>query len=265
MPIFTPRGLKIRLSTDLAFTLLARLHPKVKAFEVLKMVEGIELLPTISAFTVGLFLLSFEYSPIQVGIWVCLATVSSGILYLHGIFPSFLIRLSSHLSVISGYGLFTIIIIIVGLLFSGWMALVFYFVGRYSASVILYMVELIISRNWSKNCGFSVLGSEINFFNAYKFCARKIDVTSSIDLKEGELEDGHWFRPFFILEREWPIITGRFTDLEVIKEGREKFEDRERGHEFLEGFKKLPYNRDRIGQSFVMKAGPRLKDEGENP
>ena len=30
--------------------------------------------------------------------------------------------------------------------------------------------------------------------------------------------------------------------------------DRERGRAFLEGFKKMPYNRDRIGQSFVMKA-----------
>ena len=28
----------------------------------------------------------------------------------------------------------------------------------------------------------------------------------------------------------------------------------ERGQEFLDGFKKLPYSTDRIGQSFVMKA-----------
>ncbi len=49
--------------------------------------------------------------------------------------------------------------------------------------------------------------------------------------------------------------------------------DRERGRAFLEGFKKMPYNRDRIGQSFVMKAGSRppskgfnvLASRGENP
>ena len=29
----------------------------------------------------------------------------------------------------------------------------------------------------------------------------------------------------------------------------------ERGQEFLDGFKKLPYSTDRIGQSFIMKAG----------
>ena len=32
----------------------------------------------------------------------------------------------------------------------------------------------------------------------------------------------------------------------------------ERGQEFLDGFKKLPYSTDRIGQSFIMKAGPAL-------
>jgi hypothetical protein len=31
--------------------------------------------------------------------------------------------------------------------------------------------------------------------------------------------------------------------------------DLERGQAFLDGFKKLPYSTDRIGQSFVMKAG----------
>ena len=32
----------------------------------------------------------------------------------------------------------------------------------------------------------------------------------------------------------------------------------ERGQEFLDGFKKLRYSTDRIGQSFIMKAGPAL-------
>ena len=41
------------------------------------------------------------------------------------------------------------------------------------------------------------------------------------------------------------------------------------GQEFLDGFKKLPYNTDRIGQSFVMKASvtakPTVKNEVPNP
>jgi hypothetical protein len=33
-----------------------------------------------------------------------------------------------------------------------------------------------------------------------------------------------------------------------------------KGQEFLDGFKKLPYNTDRIGQSFVMKTGLRTSN-----
>jgi len=37
----------------------------------------------------------------------------------------------------------------------------------------------------------------------------------------------------------------------------------ERGQEFLDGFKKLPYSTDRIGQSFVMKASVTSKPTQE--
>ncbi len=63
MAIFTPRGLKIRLATDLAFTYLARLHPKFTAFQVLKTVEGIDLIPSTFAFATGLYLFFKDYSP----------------------------------------------------------------------------------------------------------------------------------------------------------------------------------------------------------
>ena len=40
--------------------------------------------------------------------------------------------------------------------------------------------------------------------------------------------------------------------------------DRERGRAFLEGFKKMPYSRDRIGQSFIMKQKSTSSDQTEN-
>ena len=40
--------------------------------------------------------------------------------------------------------------------------------------------------------------------------------------------------------------------------------DRERGQAFLDGFKKLPYSRDRIGQSFIMKQKSTSPDQTEN-
>ena len=38
----------------------------------------------------------------------------------------------------------------------------------------------------------------------------------------------------------------------------------ERGQEFLDGFKKMPYSRDRIGQSFIMKQKSTSPDQTEN-
>ena len=40
--------------------------------------------------------------------------------------------------------------------------------------------------------------------------------------------------------------------------------DRERGRAFLEGFKKMPYNRDRIGHSIIMKQKSTSPNQTEN-
>ena len=40
--------------------------------------------------------------------------------------------------------------------------------------------------------------------------------------------------------------------------------DRERGRAFLEGFKKMPYSRDRIGQSLIMKQKSTSPNHTEN-
>ncbi len=44
MAIFTPTGLKTRLSVDYAFGLMARLFPKITPFKFLKTIEGVALL-----------------------------------------------------------------------------------------------------------------------------------------------------------------------------------------------------------------------------
>lgn len=49
MAIYTPRGLKIRLSIQYCFTLLARLYPEVDPYTVLKTTEGLEFIPSFLA------------------------------------------------------------------------------------------------------------------------------------------------------------------------------------------------------------------------
>ncbi len=70
MPIYTPRGLKVRLSIDYAFALMARLHPGVNAFQVLKTTEGIESLPQSFAFLAALFCFVLKLTPSQIGVVV---------------------------------------------------------------------------------------------------------------------------------------------------------------------------------------------------
>jgi hypothetical protein len=260
MAIFTPRGLKIRLRTDVAFTYLARLHPKVKAFEVLQTVEALELLPSLFAFGAGIFLLVNNYPPYAVALWVFISSYSGGLISLSGRTPAVFIWLSKRLSLIDGYGLFTILLIAVGLFFSEWENTVFYFIGRYSASFILFLQQMFIGRSLKKKFGNAVTISEMNFFNAYKFHANRVGAKTGLDLRPYELENGKWFEAYSLLESEWPTITARFTDNEIVEEQRlisarerDIMSAAQKGQEFLDGFKKLPYNTDRIGQSFISK------------
>lgn len=260
MAIFTPRGLKVRLRTDVAFTYLARLHPKVKAFEVLQTVEALELLPSLFAFGAGIFLLFNNYPPYAVALWVFISSYSGGLISLSGRTPAVFIWLSKRLSLIDGYGLFTILLIAVGLFFSEWENTVFYFIGRYSASFILFLQQMFIGRSLKKKIGNAITISEMSFFNAYKFHASRVGATAGIDLRPSELENGKWFEAYSILESEWPTVTARFTDNDIVEEQRkislresERESALQKGQEFLDGFKDMPYNRDRIGQSFISK------------
>lgn len=70
MAIYTPRGLKIRLSVDHAFTLMARLFPDVDAFKILKTTEGLESIPATLAFITGLASFSLHLHPLEIGFYV---------------------------------------------------------------------------------------------------------------------------------------------------------------------------------------------------
>lgn len=213
MAIFTPRGLKIRLSTELAFTYIARLEPKFTAFQVLKTVEGIELIPSTFAFVTGLYLFFNNYSPTDIAIYVGVATVIGGLITTFGIYViPFMVRFITGLSYLYGFGIFIIGIIITGLLTIGWKGALFYFIGRYTASFILFIIDTWQMKMAHKKTGFALTASERNFFNSYRLHASRIGVTTSLELEEGELESGKWKLPYMRLQLKWPEVTTRFTD-----------------------------------------------------
>ena len=213
MAIFTPRGLKIRLATDVAFTYIARLHPKFTAFQVLKTVEGIELIPSCLAFFTGLYVFLNYFSPSEIAIYVGIASLIGGLITTFGLFLlPFLVRFITGLSYLKGYGIFSIAIIITGLLTVGWKGTLFYFIGRYVAKFIIYIIDTWQMIITSKKTGSVLTASERNFFNAYRLHATRIGVTTSLKLEKGEIESGKWELPFNILQLKWPDVVARFTN-----------------------------------------------------
>lgn len=213
MAIFTPRGLKIRFSTDLAFTYLARLHPKVSAFKVLKTVEGIELIPFTLAFITGLLLFIFNLSPIYIAIYVSIAYITGGLITTFGFFViPFLVQFSTVISYIHGYGIYTVVIIVVGLVIVGWKGVLFYFIGRYTGTLILSLINYLQMIMIFKKTQSPLTASERNFFNAYRYHASRIGITTSIELEKDELDSDDWKLPYYALEAKWPEVTARFTD-----------------------------------------------------
>jgi hypothetical protein len=213
MAIFTPRGLKIRLRTDLAFTYIARLYPKFSPFQILKTVEGIELIPSTFAFATGLYLFLNDFSPTDIALYVGIATVIGGLITAFGLYViPFMVRFITGLSYLHGFGIFTIAIIVTGLLTIGWKGTLFYFIGRYAASLIIFFIDTWQMKMAHKKVGFALTASERNFFNSYRLHASRIGVTTNLELEDGEVESGKWKLPFMMLQLKWPEVTARFTD-----------------------------------------------------
>jgi len=212
MAIFTPRGLKIRLSKELAFTYIARLYPKFTAFQVLKTVEGIELIPSFFAFFTGIYVFSNDFIPSRIAIYIAVATFIGWIIIAFGLFViPFLVRFITLLSYLKGFGIFVIAIIIIGLLTVGWKGTLFYFIGRYSASIIIFLFDTLQMKLAHTKTGIPFTASERNFFNAYRLLASRIGVTTNLELEEGEIESGKWELPFMLLQLKWPKVVARFT------------------------------------------------------
>lgn len=212
MAIYTPRGIKIRLQTEEAFTYIARLQPKFSAFQVLKTVEGIQLIPSVFGFVTGLFLFFTDYSAVDIGLYVGLASILGILLKESGFYIiPFLVRIITGLSYLHGFGFFTISILLTGLLTVGWKGTMFYFIGRWIASLINSLVDILHTKRIFKKTGITVTASERNFFNSYRLHASRMGISTSLNVGEEEIASKSWELPLMKLGMEWPQVTARFT------------------------------------------------------
>jgi hypothetical protein len=213
MAIYTPRGLKIRIAVPYAFGLMARLHPKVTPFKILKTTEGIESIPGMLAFIAGMIAFAIHLPPFQITLVVATIQLVGKLINFFGfyIIPG-LVGLGTLFSYISGYGIYLIIVIITGFVLGGWQAVVAFFVGKIIATVGAQVVEYWQTNRYHKLTGHPFTGSEVNFFNAYRLNALQIGITTDIGLDDDEIKEDYWESTFQQFAQEWPEVVQRFTE-----------------------------------------------------
>jgi hypothetical protein len=210
--IYTPRGLKVRVSVPYAFGLLARLHPRVSAFRVLKTTEGLELLPGLLAFLAGVILFLQRQNPTLVATAVFVAYLVGLIInsvHLHSI-PG-LVPLSTAWSHIAGFGLPYVVAVIIGYVCVGWRGSVAFLLGSLLGWIAMHILDFLSAKKSYRELGQALTMSERNFFSAYQIHASRIGVSTDLDLAEAELSEENWAPAFQRLAEERPALVAMYT------------------------------------------------------
>ena len=212
MAIFTPRGLKIRLPFDYTFALIARLYPKIDAFKVLKTTEGLESIPGMLAFIVGVTSFYLRLDPYMIGLYVLIASVAGTIITTFGIFviPG-LPKLGTFYSYISGFYILIAVLVVYGFVSVGWQGVAAFFIGKIIAEIIKWGAEFWNTNRIHSKIGVPLTGSEVNFLNAYRLHAKEVGKSTEIDVSDEELKEENWKEVFEDLATKWPEVVRRFT------------------------------------------------------
>lgn len=212
MAIYTPRGLKVRVSVPYAFALMARLAPRVSPFRVLKTTEGLECLPGMLAFIAGMLTFGMRLPPLHIGLAVGGAQLFGVLLTWLGLFliPG-LVFLGTIFSYLAGYGILLAAVAAFGFASVGWRGVLAYFVARLAAGFASMIFGFWQTGRNKKLAGQALTTSEVNFLNAYRLHASRLGITTDIDLNDGETQEGHWLPTFVAFAAEWPQVAQRFT------------------------------------------------------
>ena len=215
MPIYTPRGLKVRLAKSYAFALMARLRGKETAFRVLQLTEEVENLGGLATTIAAAVALYYRASPIEMAL-ACFATsFAFTIVHLFGLFIppiTFLLPISRIYSFLAGNGLLLIPLCIVAYVMGGWLLLGGLFGGRIAASLLGGLLNILESIRTKKALGFAFTASERSFFHAYRLLANKHGITTDLNVSDEESAAGAWMPTYMELAIVWPVVVSRFSE-----------------------------------------------------
>lgn len=208
MAFMTPRGLKIRLATPLAFSLVARLRdaaPKRDPFEVFRTCEAIERIPSVLAVIFGLAAVVLGYRALleRRMLWIIPAAIIVGrliglLLTHYGVFivlkPLGLLRLAlkwSRIPILPVLVVHLPLVVIFYVLFD-WPVPAIWVLGSACAFFACSLVTLFLSMRISKATRMLLTSSEISFFHAYRLHAERLEITRDITLSKQEIKAESW-------------------------------------------------------------------------
>ena len=214
MAVFTPRGLKLRLSTPYAFALIARVFPKVDAFRVLQTTEAVENLTRLAIFLSAIVAFSLSMAPVQIGVLVFAVASAMHIVHLRGLFLTpilLLLPVSRVYGFLSGYGVLFIGLLAFGFIQTGWEGIAGFLVGRLASGAVFGVVGWYYTRYVHKEGGFIYTASERSFFHAYRIEAARLGISTDLTVSDDELRPENWKPVFDDLAAQWPEVVDRIT------------------------------------------------------
>jgi hypothetical protein len=164
------------------------------------------------AFIAGITSFAIHLPPFQIALVVAASQMAGTLISAVSlsIVPG-LVRLGTLYSYASGYGIYLIVTIIAGFVLGGWQAVAAFFVGKIIASAGGHLIEFWQTSRYYKLTGHPFTRSEVSFFNAYRFHASYINVTTDIELSNDEKKEDHWGDTFQRFAMDWPEAVQEFT------------------------------------------------------
>lgn len=220
--IVTPRKLKIDLPLGYAFALIARVYPKVDAFQFLKRIEGIQKTHSLAGFLIGVVCFVLNLNPWAIAAWTFGITFAFFLLRYWGIFfiPG-LVRISTYYSYATGFGLFTIALIAFGIFRTGIWGVLAYIIAR----LLVEGLTMLLDSRAGKKLGIKMGTDPIiadsgsmfiapikDFVNTYRFFAYKYGLTMDVDVSEDEQRFENWQDAWNDFVDKWPEIAARYDE-----------------------------------------------------
>jgi hypothetical protein len=194
---------------------MARLRGKETAFRVLQLTEEVENLGGLATTIAAAIALYYQASPIDMAL-ACFATsLAFTIVHLFGLFIppiTLLLPISRIYSFLAGYGVLLISLCIVTYFIGGWLLLGGLLGGRFAASLLGGLLNIIDGIRMKKAGGFPFTASERSFFHAYSLLASKHGITTDLNVSDEESADSAWMPTYMELAINWPVVVSRFSE-----------------------------------------------------